>query len=268
MATLEWIKHGVKFVVLPPTGPLLLVLLGIAIAGRYPRRGRLIALAGVLALWLLAAPAVGDFLVRLLDRSPALDLAHAVRAQAIVILGGGTRGYAPEYGGATVSAMTLERVRYGARIARATGLPVLVSGGSVRRLPPEALLMRKVLVDEFGVPVRWVEARSRNTHENAVNSAAILKANAVSRVILVGHSFDFPRTRHEFEAADIAVIPAPIDIPVATPSTFTDFLPSAQGLQLGYYACYEILANVLYRVTHEDAEKAHQAQPVSGLPAR
>lgn len=250
MSTLPWVKEVVKLLVLPPTGPLLLALLGLAIAGRNPRRGRQVALAGVLALWLLATPAVGGFLVRLLDRTPALDLAHPGSAQAIVILSGGVRPYASEYAGPTLGVITLERVRYGARVARATGLPVLVSGGRVGDTPPEGLLMRNVLVNEYGVPVRWVETRSRDTHENAVKSAVMLKASGVTRVILVGHSFDFPRTRREFEAAGIGVTAAPIDIPVATPSEFADFRPSARGLQLSYYASYEILANVLYFFAH------------------
>ena len=160
-------------------------------------------------LVLLSMPAVGGLLIRCLDRTPAFDVANRGNAQAIVILGGGTRPYAPEYGGATVGTITLERIRYGARLARATGLPVLVSGGAVRGAPPEAVLMRNVLVYEFGVPVRWLETRSRNTHENAVKSAAILKGSGIERVILVGHSFDFPRSRKEFEAAGIDVIPAP-----------------------------------------------------------
>jgi uncharacterized SAM-binding protein YcdF (DUF218 family) len=110
--------------------------------------------------------------------------------------------------------------------------------------------MRRVLIDEFGVPVRWVEARSRDSHENAVNSAALLKASGVSRVILVGHSFDFPRTRKEFEAAGIAVIPAPINVPSTADVSAVDFVPSLGGMQLSYFATYEILANALYAMTH------------------
>lgn len=247
--TLLWLKQCVKAFVLPPTGPLLLALAGLAIAGRHPRRGRWLAAVGVLALTLLAMPAVGDFLTRCLNRIPVLDPATAASAQAIVILGGGTRPYAAEYGGASVGTITLARIRYGARLARATGLPVLVSGGAMRGTPPESLLMRNVLVHEYGVPVRWVETRSRNTHENAVRSAAILKANGVARIILVGHSFDFPRSQREFEAAGMAVIPAPIAIPPDVPSEVVDFLPSAAGLQLSYYALYEILANALFDFT-------------------
>ena len=130
-----------------------------------------------------------------------------------------------------------------------SGLPVLVSGGSVGRAAAEAPLMRSALVNEYGVAVRWIETRSRNTHENAIDSAAILKADRVQRVVLVGHSFDFPRTRHEFEAAGIAVIAAPIAIPSRAPTQAGDFLPTPAGLQLSYYALYEMLANVLYFAT-------------------
>jgi uncharacterized SAM-binding protein YcdF (DUF218 family) len=251
MPPLFWLKQFVKVVALPPVAPLLLALAGLAVAGRHPRAGRRIALAGVLTLWLLATPVVGEFLVRSLDRTPALDIAHAAAtAQAIVILGGGMRRFAPEYGGATVNRITLERLRYGARVARATGLPVLVSGGAVRGAPAEAVLMRNVLVYEFGVPVRWIEMRSHDTHQNAIDSAKILAANGIQCVILVGHSFDFPRSRKEFEAAGIRVIGAPIGIPPSLDETsIGDFVPGLSGLELSYYAIYEILANVLYDVT-------------------
>jgi len=122
---------------------------------------------------------------------------------------------------------------------------VLVSGGALRGAPPEALLMRDVLTTEYGVPVRWTETRSRNTHENAVDSAAMLERSGISNVILVGNSFDFPRTRIEFERQGIKVIAAPIGIPPAVPTEIGDFLPSAAGLQLSYYAIYEMLANAL-----------------------
>ena len=240
----------VKVLVLPPNGPLLVVVAGLALVGRWPRLGRRIAIAGLLVLVVLSMPIVGAWLTECLDRTPPLDVTKATDAQAIVILGGGVRRHAVEYQGATISGLTLARVRYGARLARSTGLPILVSGGAARSLPAEAPLMRRVLIDEFGVPVRWVEARSRDSHENALNSAALLKASGVSRVILVGHSFDFPRTRKEFEAAGIAVIPAPINIPSTAEPTAFDFVPSLGGMQLSYFATYEILANALYAMTH------------------
>jgi uncharacterized SAM-binding protein YcdF (DUF218 family) len=114
-----------------------------------------------------------------------------------------------------------------------------------------------MLVNEYGVPVRWIEAGSRNTHQNAVKSAALLRASGIARVILVGHSFDFPRSRKEFEAAGIDVIPAPIGIPPPAPGTVGDFVPSASGLQLSYYALYEILANVFLYFTTAEKDGTH-----------
>lgn len=247
---LLWIKSLVKIFVLPPAGPLLLALVGVGLSGRRPCLGRRIAYAGLILLLLLATPAVAGFLIRLLDTTPAFDPSHAGNAQAIVILGGGTRDDAPEYGGVALSTLSLERVRYGAKLARETGLPVLVSGGRVdAKAPVEALLMRDVLTREYKVPVRWVEAGSRNTHENAIDSAAILKASGIKHAILVVHSFDLPRARAEFEAQGIAVTPAPTDIPPAVPTEIGEFLPSAAGLQQSYWALYEILANAYYRIS-------------------
>jgi len=244
---LFWLKQLVKLVVLPPNGPLLLIIGGLAMAGRKPTTGRRIAFAGVLLIVIFAMPIVPTLLIRALDRTPVLDPARAADAQAVVILGGGTRRYAPEYRGATMSGLTLERVRFGARLARATGLPILVSGGAIEGAPPEAVLMRNALANEYGVNVRWVETHSRNTRENALASAAILKAAGVQRIILVGHAFDFPRTRNEFEAAGLTVVGAPIGLPSAGPYSVLDFVPSVAGLQGSYFACYEWLANILYR---------------------
>jgi uncharacterized SAM-binding protein YcdF (DUF218 family) len=241
-----WLKEFVKLALLPPAGPLLVALVGYFVARSRPRAGRALMLAGIVSLTLLCVPAVGALLVRALDRSPPLDLAQARDAQAIVILGGGTRRHAVEYGGTTINGVTLERVRYGARLARATGLPILVSGGPVRGEPAEAPLMRNVLVNEFGLSVRWVEVRSRDTHENARYSAEMLARDGVRRVILVGHAFDFPRTRAEFRAAGIDPIAAPIDIPPTVPDAWRDFVPSVEGLRQSYYALYEMLANVAF----------------------
>ena len=122
------IKTLVKLLVLPPAGPLILALAGLLILRRWPRAGRTLALLGVGSLFLLCMPIVAWMLTRTFDRPP-LDYAQAHHAQAIVILGGGTRRRAPEYGGDTLGRLTLERVRYGAEVARRTGLPMLVTGG-------------------------------------------------------------------------------------------------------------------------------------------
>jgi uncharacterized SAM-binding protein YcdF (DUF218 family) len=234
--------------VLPPCGPLLVSFAGLAIARRRPRTGRLLALLGISKLFLLSLPVVAWLLVRTLYDGPVFDVAEAGTSQAVVILGGGIRR-APEFGGDTMNRLTLERVRFGARVARLTGLPVLVSGGSTYGGTPEARIMRDALREEFGIDVRWVEDASRTTAENAARSAGLLRASGVRRVVLVTHSFDVPRARAEFAARGIESVPAPTNVPAPRVDSVTDFLPSMAALQDSYYALYEILANLVRRVS-------------------
>lgn len=239
------LKGVFKALILPPTGPLLLAAAGLWMVARRPRWGRIVAWTGILLLLALSTPMVAFALLSLVDTSPPLDVQRAHDAQAIVILGGGVRRHAAEYAGDTLGQLTLERVRYGARVARLTGLPVLVSGGSVFGGESEATLMGSALEREFGVPVRWLETQSRNTHENAVRSAEILSAVKISRIVLVAHSFDMPRARAEFAAQGIDAIPAPTGIPGAQIDSALDVLPSMAALQASYFALYEILANAV-----------------------
>jgi uncharacterized SAM-binding protein YcdF (DUF218 family) len=247
---LIWFKTLAKALILPPTGPLLLAALGLGLQGRHPRFGRAIASAAVLALLLLSTPVVAVLLLRWVESSPPLDAERAKSAQAVVILGGGVRHNAAEYGGDTLGRLTLDRVRYGARVARLTGLPVLVSGGAPTGGVTEAMLMREALEGEFGVAVRWSEDRSRNTHENAVRSAEILRAAGIHRIVLVGHGFDLPRAAAEFADEGIETIKAPTGIPARDFDTPLMLVPSIAGLEGSYYALYEILANAVFRVTH------------------
>jgi len=244
-----WLKALLKTLVLPPTGPLLVALCGVLLLRRSPRAGRAFAMGGVVVMLALSTPIVAEFLVGFVDTSRPFDLAAARTAKAVVILGGGVRRNAQEYDGDTLATLTLERVRYGARVARLTGLPVLVSGGSVLSGEPEGQLMATSLEREFGVPVRWVEARSRTTHENAVQSAAVLKRDGIERVVLVTHVFDTRRAVAEFEAQGLSVVVAPTGGSGPgrgrSDEAIFDYLPSMAGLARSYYATYEILANIV-----------------------
>ena len=252
-----WLKALVKVMVLPPTGLLLIALLGLGLCRRFPRVGRSLMATGVIALLAISSPIVAEFLVGFVDTSPPFDLKVARSAKALVILGGGTRRNAPEYGGDTLATLTLERVRYGARVARLTDLPVLVSGGSVLGGMPEATLMALALETEFGVRVRWIESHSRTTHQNAVLSAFILKREGVDRILLVTHAFDTRRAIAEFEAQGLSVVAAPTGGYSASAADgggddrdIFDYLPSMAGLTRSYYATYEILANVVWFASH------------------
>jgi uncharacterized SAM-binding protein YcdF (DUF218 family) len=239
------VKKILTRLVLPPTGPLILAFFGLMLLNARPMLGRGLAWLGFMTLLAFSLPPVSGALLRSLDDSHSLDLVKASRAQAIVILGGGIRRNALEYGGDTLGRLTLERVRYGALIARKTKLPILVTGGVVYGGISEATLMRQSLEQEFNVKVRWAEAVSRNTHENAVRSAEMLLASGIGQVILVAHSFDMRRAVAEFTAAGLEVVPAPTYISTRAVDSPIELLPSVNSLEDSYYALYELLANAV-----------------------
>ena len=239
------VRKALAALVLPPTGPLLIAIVGLFLLRRRPGLGRAVIWVGVVGLLLLSLPVVSHALLRLADPGVPLDPARAREAQAIVILGGGTRRDAPEYGGDTLGRLTLERVRYGALLARQTKLPVLVTGSTA-----EAVTMKQTLENEFGVAVKWAEARSRDTAGNARHSAAILLPAGVRRVLLVGHGFDMRRAVAEFNSAGLEATPAPTVI-AGEKFDFdeaVELLPTMVALHGSYYALYELLGEAVRRV--------------------
>lgn len=241
------IKTIAKIIALPPTGLILVTLLGLCLIPRFPRAGRGIAFIATILLLILSSPFASHQLIKLLDTFPPLDLKETRLAQAIIIPGAGIDRNMLEYGDATLGQLTLERVRYGAKIARTTGLPILVSGGSIQEGEQEATLMKAALEEEFGIKVRWSESQSRNTHENAMFSASILQKEGIRHVILVTHSYHMARAKTEFSSAGLLVVPAPTQILNQDPTWPSSFIPGISGLQTSYYICYELLAKLFMK---------------------
>jgi uncharacterized SAM-binding protein YcdF (DUF218 family) len=237
-----------------PAGLFALACVGLLLAGRGRRRaGWTLVVAAAVLLVLACTPLVAAALLLPLEAPPWDGRAPGERA-ALVVLGADLELAAPEYGGPTLGALSLERVRYAARVARATDLPVLTSGGRLRRAArPVAELMREALEVEYGVPVRWVEASSGTTHENAVRSAELLRADGIQRVLLVTHAWHVPRARRCFEAEGLEVWPAPTGYHLRPRPDAGDFLPSAKALRLSSLALHEWLGRAWYLLRHRAA---------------
>lgn len=255
-----WLATNLTAALLLP--PLNLIVLGACGAWlvRSRRRQRLgcafiwLAAAG---LWLLSTPYLAGCMLDILK--PPYRPIGGDEADAIVILGGGVYRSNLEYGGDTVNQLTLERVRYGAWLARRTAKPMLVTGGAPAGSVAEGRLMQAVLEREFGIPVRWVEDRADNTRENARYSAKLLKAAGVGRIFLVTHAWHLKRAIPEFERAGFEVIPAGVGHLARDSVTVLDFVPSARGLMDSYYAMHEGIGLIWYRIRSLfDGERRHE----------
>lgn len=236
---LLFLKRLLAAAVLPPGGPLLLAVFGLLLMRRAVRVGWLFAWIGVISSLLLSTPLAGNAMMRGLQTPNPVDLPELRTAQAIVVISADTNYDAREYGGSTSGALTLERLRYAARLARRSGLPILVSGGAPLGGRAEALNMREVLEREFGVAVRWTESASLDTRENARFAADILQKEKIQRIALVTHAWHMPRAQAYFEAAGFEVVPAATGWNRPSPTLWNELMPSPGGIRLSYDALRE-----------------------------
>jgi uncharacterized SAM-binding protein YcdF (DUF218 family) len=115
---------------------------------------------------------------------------------------------------------------------------------------PEAALVAEVL-EELGVP--WdailVEGQSRNTRENALNTAAIWREKGFRRGLLVTSAYHMSRALATFRAAGVNVSPWPVDFRVHPPlvNSVFDVLPDATALELTTISVKEWLGLLVYR---------------------
>ncbi len=255
---LAQLKPLVATLLLPPVPMLVLVLMGTRLLFSRRWLGWTLVLAGVFSLWLSCTTALSRALtLSVLKPAPALNEA-AVRTlarrphTAIVVLGGGRRTSAPEYGTTTLNPRSVERLRYGVWLSRESGLPLLFSGGLGRDEgsgPTEAELAARIAEREFKLPLRWVEAQSRDTHENALRSVALLKSQGIDHIVLVTHAYHLPRALRNFEQAAarpdtgsrITFTPAPVARPVLGPWKPNDWLPTLRGFEENHLALHELL---------------------------
>lgn len=257
-------KPFIGALLLPPVPFILLMLVGTRLA--FVRRGWgwLLVLLGALSLWLASTAGFARVLSDMLLRPPAALSPErieawraAVKARepvAIVVLGGGSKPLAPEYGVSNLNDRSLERLRYGLWLGRETGAPVAFSGGVGWALgdtvtTPEAQIAARIAQQEFARPLKWTEERSRDTRENAIYSTELLKAQGIRRVLLVTHQRHMPRALKVFAEASagsgISIEAAPIDVlntPLQQPRSW---MPTTSGAATVREIAHELLGGWL-----------------------
>ena len=251
---IETWKPVLTALLLPPVPLLLTVLVGARLMLSRRGWGWLVVLLSVAGLWLSACTGFARLLEpRLLTASPPLhaDRITALRAEgkrhrspagrsefAILVLGGGVEPYAPEYGTSNLSSYSLESLRYGLWLGRETGWPVGFSGGTGwanRGDAAEADVAARIAAQEYGQPLRWVEADSRDTRENAARSLPLLQASGVRHVLLVTRGWHMQRAKALFDAAAVGtgmcIEAAPMGLADKIDTPLLSWLPTSAGFE-------------------------------------
>lgn len=228
------------------TEPLLALALALSAIGllRVGRgRGRLLAWMGLLGVFVITWPPF-DWLF-----SRPLEIWYPVRIpnprgnpQAIVILSSTVDPPVRERPYPLADFETYQRCQFAAWLYNHwQEVPVLTSGGGGHRRP-FSITMRQIL-EQDGVPdaMIWTEELSRTTHQNAVNSAQILRQHGITKIALVVDASSMPRAAACFRKAGIEVIPAPSEF-CELEAPRDELLPNWKALRQNEITLHEILA--------------------------
>ena len=210
----------------------------------------------MVVLLVASLPITGNWLIGRLESSyPALKIAEAGPADAIVVLGGilGPKA-APGY--PTNWAESSERYDGGVVLLRAGRGKVLVFTGA--RLPWEQRTtlegddLRAIAISQ-GVPAEqiMVTREISNTRDEARAVAEMAKAHGWKKVIVVTTAWHMPRAAHLFKKAGVDFIPFPVDFRSngGRALSAVDFLPKAEALQMTETALRECYGMAFYAVT-------------------
>lgn len=259
---MDRLVEAVKDYLIP--GSTMFLLLGMSaglllLYGPHPLRpwGRRVLTLLAVGYWLMSVPAVARALEGGLDPGlgPLARPGDAQGAQAIVVLGGGSRTYRSGEGAIhSLSGESAARVLEAARLFRwLRGPPVIASGGpqESRSDAPESEALAHVLRD-LGVPEDQIleESRSEDTRQQALAMGPLLSDLGVDRFVLVTSPEHMRRSIGAFRAAGLDPIASaarqgPEDAP--TPP-WAGLMPGESGLAVSHSAFREYMALLYYGV--------------------
>ncbi len=189
-----------------------------AILGKARPALKLFAGGGALYVIFGLSPLANWLLVPLEIAANAAAAKDLDGAAGIIVLGGGVEYPSSLADGTPHLNESADRMAEALRLAaRYPSLPVLFSGGKADLLPPEDSETEAELAQRFFEPFNLVpprlklEDRSRNTFENAVQSAKMLQPKPGQKWILVTSAFHMPRAKALFEAQGFEILARPMD---------------------------------------------------------
>ena len=210
------------------------------------RLAKMLIISIALSIYLMCTPLMMQLIFAVIGRYPPLSLQQIQQqhtAQAIVILGGGLyigQEYAKQPRAGFAS---LARLHYGAYMAKATNLPIVLSG-----IEAEAMLNS---LRELGQEALFLEDKSLDTHQNAQFSAQLLQSQGISNIVLVTDAWHMSRSVLAFKHFGFNVVAAPTEFPEGFFIKPQGLLkPTAMMFSANLRGLAEVLGHVKYRVRY------------------
>ncbi|NVN92777.1 MAG: YdcF family protein [Desulfuromonadales bacterium] len=230
---------------------MLLLFSGVVLWRRNLRRYASFNIAVALLIWVVSIVPVSRALIGSLESG--LSIPTPVQGDVVILLGGGIYEGVPDLtGSGSPSEDMCPRLVTAARLYRRLHVPIIISGGSVYAgRAPEAPVIRRFLVD-LGVAEEQMilEAKSRDTRENALYCSEIVRQRGFRRPVLVTSAYHMRRSIQAFKKEGVMVTPLPAQFVTgkALPLLWADCLPSANALLHSSSALREYAGLLVYRV--------------------
>lgn len=247
-----WLSKTLDFLIDPAVWAVALGLLAVALRRR-PRASVALAVAAPLLLWAFATQWTADALAAFAEEGARDTSGNGAPYDAVIVLGGAMDPEGTEAKGRLE--LNAAADRYVAafellRIGRARA--ALLSAGSLseRREAPREAELAAAMLERWGVdPERLVvEAQSRNTRENAVESARIVRERGWHRLLLVTSAAHLPRALGCFRAAGLEPDTLPVDFRAGRGGiSAARLLPRARALGDSADVLHELAGRVVYR---------------------
>ncbi|WP_338864598.1 YdcF family protein [Myxococcus stipitatus] len=238
----------------PLTWALVLLVAGGLLKRPWPRASRVLAGTGVAVLYLFSTEAVSTLLTYTAEKDARDTFQPGVTYDAVIVLGGALDPSATERSGHLEFNAAVDRVLRGFELMRdGHARHVLISGGSLDPRPT-AVVEADVLARQYqawGVPAEriFTEGRSRNTRENAVESARIIQEQGWKRLLLVTSAAHMPRAEGCFAAVGLRPDLLPVDARMpATQTRRLSWVPRAVALSSSTDALRELAGRAVYRM--------------------
>jgi len=243
-----------EWLILPPSGLLILMAMGFLVVGKKRILGMLCIASGFFLLYGMCIDPVSNALIQPLESmyAPLVDTKN-IDAQAIVVLSGGVRD--PKVPGlfAEPDDYSLERLVYGVALYRKLRIPLLLVGGSGDPGRPELLEAEAMArtATSIGVPSKdiIIESSPRNTLEGAKAVKRLLKK---SSIILVTSAAHMKRSVAMFKKQGFDIVPAPTGYRTdRRPLTGYSFIPRVENLASSSLALSEYLSYRWYSLRRD-----------------